>query len=231
VLLPSETLCAIARNVWRLPQRRLVYVPNGIDWRRFDCPNTPALAPSLGISESVPVIGTVATLRGEKNLSRLIEAFALVLGQRPAQLVIVGDGPERPALEAKATTLGVTKHIVFTGANPAPERLLPAFTLFALSSDTEQMPISVLEAMAARRPIVATDVGDVKKMLAVDNRPFVVPKEPGHLAEAMLALLADQALRQEIGNANFQRAREEYDQTKMFAAYRSLFDGKIHVAA
>jgi glycosyltransferase involved in cell wall biosynthesis len=227
VLLPSETLCTIARDVWRLPERRLVYVPNGIDWRRFDPGDRLELARSLGIARDVPVIGTVSTLRAEKNLTRLVDSFARVLAQRPAQLVIVGDGAERAAIEARATTLGIAGQVRLTGACATPEKLLPAFTLFALSSDTEQMPISILEAMAAGRPIAATDVGDVKRMLAPENRPYVVGKSADELAAAMLALLGDDGLLRALGEANRQRVRQVYDEAAMFAAYRRLFDGTL----
>jgi glycosyltransferase involved in cell wall biosynthesis len=226
VMLPSQTLCAIARDVWHLPPRRLVYVPNGIDWRRFDGAAGPSLPP--GISPGRPVVGTVATLRAEKNLPRLLEAFARVLAERPAQLVVVGDGPERSGLEIKARALGIAGHVRFTGACPTPEHLLPAFSVFALSSDTEQMPISVLEAMAAGRPVAATDVGDVRRMLAAENHPYVVAKDPRPLADALLALLADPDLCQAVGEANRRRVREEYDQARMFDAFRALFDGTRH---
>jgi glycosyltransferase involved in cell wall biosynthesis len=231
VVLPSRTLLAIAQEIWRLPRQRLLYLPNGIDVGRFDEAEGSPLAAMLGIPDWLPLVGTVATLRAEKNLSRLVEAFALVVKQRSARLVIVGDGPDRLAIEAKAASLGIAGYVHFTGAHPAPERLLPAFAVFALSSDTEQMPISILEAMAAQRAVASTDVGDIKAMLAPDNRPFVVATEAGSLAEAILALLADPSLRDAIGTANRRRVGEEYDQNRMFAAYRALFDGRSPASA
>lgn len=227
VLLPSQTLRAIARDVWRLPERCLVQVSNGIDLSRFVSTSRSNSAVSAGLSQAVPVIGTVATLRSEKNLSRLLEAFAIVRRKRAAQLVIVGDGPERSRLEANALALGIDDDVLFTGACPEPEQLLPAFTVFALSSDTEQMPISILEAMAAGRPIAATDVGDVKRMLPAESHPFVVPKDAPRLAKAILTLIDDAAQRQAVSEANVRRAREEYDQQRMFSAYRMIFDGKV----
>ncbi|HEV2677317.1 MAG TPA: glycosyltransferase [Aliidongia sp.] len=226
VLLPSKTLYSIARDVWRLPAGRMVYVPNGIDCDRFGVSTDIGFAAARGIRHDEPVIGTVAALRAEKNLLRLVEAFAQVVRQRPAQLVLVGDGPERAGLEARAAELGVADRVLFTGACPTPEKLLPAFSLFALSSDTEQMPLSVLEAMAAGRAVVSTDVGDVRRMLAGENDPFVVERDAGRLAEAMLTLLDAPERAAAIGAANARRAREAYDQKLMFAAYRTLFDGE-----
>ncbi|MBI5164917.1 MAG: glycosyltransferase [Magnetospirillum sp.] len=225
VVLPSRTLHAIARHVWKLPERRLLYLPNGIDVARFARPADPAFAAALGLGAGAPVIGTVAALRPEKNVRRLIDAFALVLRRRPARLAIVGDGSERPALEAQVRRLGLAEAVIFTGACATPERLLPAFAVFALSSDTEQMPLSLLEAMAAGRPVAATAVGDIAEMVAAENRAQVVAKTPEALADALLSLLADPAAAAAIGAANARRTAADFAQERMFTAYRRLFDG------
>ena len=99
VVLPSRTLLRIATDVWRLPQRRLRYIPNGIDLARF-APAVAEAAPPW--PRDLPVIGTVAALRPEKNLVRLLDAFALLRATHPARLVIVGDGTLRAALAARA---------------------------------------------------------------------------------------------------------------------------------
>jgi glycosyltransferase involved in cell wall biosynthesis len=214
VVLPSRTLERIARGVWRLPQ--VCTIPNGVDLASF--------APANGGGEGAePVIGTVAALRPEKNLARLLEAFALL--PSPARLVIVGDGPERAALEGLASRLGLAGAVDFFGHQADPRWALRSFDLFALSSDTEQMPLSVLEAMASGLAVAATDVGDVAAMLAEENRPFVVAPEAGALAQAMATLLADPRRRQAIGAANRARAERAFDQEVMFAAYAALFDG------
>ena len=225
ILVPSRGLYAAARDLWRLPRRHLAYVPNGIDCQRFARPPDPAHAARLGLGEGDPIIGTVAALRPEKNLGRLLEAFALVLAGRPARLAIIGDGPERARLAERAAALGLGKRVVFTGADDAPERLLPSFQVFALSSDTEQMPLSLLEAMAAGLPAAATDVGDVAAMVAPANRPHIVARDAGALALALHSLLADPAAAAAIGAANAARARAEFDQPRMFAAFEQLYDG------
>ena len=229
VVVPSRTLHAIARNSWRLPARHVFYVPNGIDCDRFAPVPDPAFATALGIPPGLPVVGTVAALRPEKNLGRLLDAFAAVLRHRPAVLAIVGDGPERAALEARARQLGIDGSVVFTGMCGSPERLLPSFDVFALSSDTEQMPLSALEAMAAGRAVAATDVGDVRAILAAENRPFVVAKDAAPLAQAICALLDDPARANAIGAANRSRARSLFDHRGVVAQYRRLFDGGVPV--
>ena len=227
VIFPALTLLALARNVWKLPPRACLYLPNGVDCARFNAAPDEALAATLGIARDRPIIGTVGVLRAEKNLFRLLDAFAVVLKARPAQLVIVGGGPLMESLKEGARARGLSDHVVFTGASPVPERLLPLFSVFVLSSDTEQMPLSILEAMAACRPIASTDVGDVRAMLAEENRPFVVARDGALLGGAILALLADPKRADEIGRANRERAVSVYDQERMFAAYQRLFDGDL----
>jgi glycosyltransferase involved in cell wall biosynthesis len=226
VLLPSMTLERMARNVWRLPERSLIHTPNGVDCARFARKPDPVFAAACGIpDDGLPVVGTVAALRGEKNLYRLLDAFALATRRRAARLVIVGDGEQRDGLTTRAAALGLAERVVFTGACPTPERLLPSFSLFAMSSDTEQMPISVLEAMAAGLPLAATAVGDVAAMVAPGNRPFIVAKDADALAGAIGGLLDNPTRARSVGRANAVRARAEFDQRLMFRAYRRLFDG------
>jgi glycosyltransferase involved in cell wall biosynthesis len=234
VALPSQTLVRIATGTWRLNPSRVHYIPNGIDLGRFPGAHDPAAAaawPGEG-----PVVATVAALRAEKNLGRLLRAFAAATQGAPAglvptrlvpaRLVIIGDGPERAGLQALAASLGIAPRVSFAGhvADPAP--LYAGFDLFALSSDTEQMPIAVIEAMAAGLPIAATEVGDVRSMLAEANAPWIGPRDDTALAASLAALLGDAALRARIGAANRARALAAFDQERMFAAYAALFDGE-----
>ena len=128
------------------------------------------------------MIGTVAALRPEKNLARLLRAFRLVADVMPARLVIAGDGPERPGLEQLTRDLGLSGLVRFTGHLDDPAALYRTLDIFALSSDTEQMPLSVIEAMASGLPVAATAVGDVAAMLAAENQAFVTPLEDAALA-------------------------------------------------
>jgi glycosyltransferase involved in cell wall biosynthesis len=221
VVVPSRTLYRLATGVWRLPAARVRYIPNGIDLARY-APGEAARFPGEGL-----VIGTVAALRPEKNLARLLHACAAASARIPLRLVVVGDGPERAGLEALAASLGIGGRVIFTGHSPAPAALYRGFDLFALSSDTEQMPLSVIEAMAAGLPVVATDVGDVREMLAPENGPFVVPRDPAALAGAIAALAADPGRRAAIGGANRARAARGFDQETMFTAYAGLFGAAI----
>jgi len=227
VMVPSRTLYHIATDVWRLPRRHVVYIPNGIDLSRYaanagEAPNWPGEG---------PVIGTVATLRTEKNLSRLVRAVRLVRERMKVRLVIVGDGPERAPLQALAESLGIGDAVHFPGYCATPNLMYRSFDVFALSSDTEQMPLSVLEAMASGLPAAATDVGDVRAMLAEANRPFVVQRDDAALAEAIAQLVCQPDLRRQIGAANRAKAELEYDEDRMFRAHAALWNGAEPEAA
>jgi glycosyltransferase involved in cell wall biosynthesis len=220
-VMPSRTLERIARDIWKLSPKRLFYIPNGIDCDRFVAPD---IVPYPLAGEG-PVIGTVAALRKEKNLPLLLEAFALLRRERPCRLVIAGDGPVREQLDADVARLKLAGDVTFTGAIAETECVYAALDIFALSSGTEQMPLSVIEAMAAGLPVAATDVGDVRVMLAEGNGPFLTAKDPQALAGSLQALLADPALRKSVGKANQRVAREKFAFQTMARAYDALFRG------
>jgi glycosyltransferase involved in cell wall biosynthesis len=222
VVLPSRTLYRIASEVWKLSPKVLRYVPNGVDCARFGAPD---IQPIVWEGEG-PVVGTVAALRPEKNLMRLIEAFRQVRERMPCRLLIAGDGPERPALERKVEALGLGGSVRFLGYIAETERVYAGLSVLALSSDTEQMPTAVLEGMAAGLSIVSTDVGDVSQMVSPPNRPFVVPLDAEALAAAIQSLLLQPALAAAIGAMNREAARQTFDQERMFLAYDRLFSGE-----
>jgi glycosyltransferase involved in cell wall biosynthesis len=218
VIVPSRNLERIATEIWKLPARVVRYVPNGIDLARFSVlRGEPHTGP--------PVIGTVAALREEKNLSRLIRAFSIAVREHPARLVIVGEGAERASLTALAVDLGVSGLVTFTGHRDDTPALYAGFDLFALTSDTEQMPMSVIEAMASGLPVVSTDVGDVRAMVAAENVPFVGPREDTAISGMLATLLASVETRARIGAANRVKAERDFDQVVMFAAWRALWAG------
>ena len=223
VVLPSLTLLRAARETWRLPERRLRYIPNGLDLARFhpEGPRVLLAPPGEG-----PVIGTVAKLRAEKNLARLLRACAALHRDGLVfRLVVIGNGPEEQALKRLAVDLGIGGITRFAGHLPDPAAAYRAMDVFALSSDTEQMPFSVMEAMASALPVAATDVGDVAAMLGEAGRPFLAARDDRALAAALRPLVTDAPLRHRIGMALRARAEAEFDQERMFQAYAGLIDG------
>jgi glycosyltransferase involved in cell wall biosynthesis len=141
---------------------------------------------------------------------------------------VVGDGPERGRLLDHAAAAGVGHRVHFLGHRTDVHAILAAADLFVLSSDTEQMPISLLEAMAAGLPVVATRVGDVADMLPPEHARYVVGIDGGcpaaALADRITELLSQPALRATVGRANRQRVREEYGFERMRDAYLGEYE-------
>jgi L-malate glycosyltransferase len=220
VVVPSRLLEDLAVRVWRLPAERVRYVPNGVDVARF---SSPTLASGFARRPDELVIGTVAPLRPEKNIGRLLRVFATLDTSITTRLVIAGEGVERPGLKRLTCELGIADRVVFTG-QVAPETVLGTFDLFALSSDTEQMPNALLEAMAASRAVAAVNVGDVKTIVCQDNRDFIVARDDGPaFAGAISTLLRDPEKRRALGVRNRERVVDAFSQERMFAAYSEIF--------
>ena len=219
LVVPSQKLEAIARDSWR---RTSVRIPNGINISAYAVPPAHDAVPGFTRSHGDIIIGTLAGLRAVKNLPKLVRAFATL--PTHAKLVIIGEGPERAAIMAEAKRLSVADRIIMPGFLAAPHRYIGLFDIFALSSDSEQFPISLVEAMAAGLPIVSTDVGDVRAMVAEPARPFVVPvSDEATFAARLGELVADQDLRARIGAANQALAVADYDEDVMISRYAKLY--------
>jgi glycosyltransferase involved in cell wall biosynthesis len=172
------------------------------------------------------VVGTMAGLRAVKNLPRLVRALAR--SSATGRLVIVGEGPERDAILAAAQAEGIADRLLLPGFLADPARYVGHFDIFALSSDSEQFPISLIEAMAAGLPVVSTDVGDVRSMVSAENRRYVIPMaDEGEFADALGRLIASRDLRHRLGSANRAVALARYGEATMIEAYRVLYEEAI----
>jgi glycosyltransferase involved in cell wall biosynthesis len=226
LVVPSARLESIARKAWAQPAGRVVRIANGIDTGRYALPPADPI-PGLEPRPGEVVIGTVAGLRPVKNLPRLVRAFAAMTA-REALLVIVGAGPESERIAAEARRLGVGDRLIMPGFLADPARWIGRFDIFALSSDSEQFPISLVEAMAAGLPAVATAVGDVVQMVADDNKPLIVdPADEAAFAAALDSLAERTDLRRAIGRANRETAAACYDEAVMIDAYARLYGEAI----
>jgi len=233
VVVVSERLLQIALEVWKLPRARVQLIRNGIEVERF-ATRGPAgeVRERLGIAPDALVVGTVGHLRPVKRLERLLEAAARAdptrLG-RALHVLVVGEGPERAALEDAARRRpppGGAVHFVGHQSELSP--FYAAMDVFALSSDSEQLPVALLEALASGLAVAATDVGDVRVVLPPEQAPFVVPVEeptrPQRLAAALETLLCNAALRRSLASANRERVSKAYSFQAMQRAYRDLYE-------
>ncbi len=149
--------------------------------------------------------------------------FAGLSGAIPARLLIVGGGMQRNMLGALAAELGIAEKVVFAGHVEAPQKILGWFDVFAITSDTEQMPLTVIEAMAAGLPVVGVDVGDVRINVAKENRPFIVSKDDEECLQGVLeGLLGDAETRLHLGKCNRRHANAYYSEGHMIDAYKTL---------
>lgn len=222
LVVPSERLEHIALHVWRQPRGRVRRIANGIATERYAQLPRPDVLPGLTKQPSELWLGTIAGLRAVKNLPRLVRAFAKM--PEPWRLVILGEGPERAAIEAEAVLQGVGSRVHLPGFVADPASAIGLFDLFALSSDSEQFPISVVEAMAAGLAVAAPEVGDVKGMLGPANAALIGPAgDEAALAGVLARLAGDAALRAELGEANRRRALAEFDEQGMIDAYRQTY--------
>jgi len=229
VIVPSRVLEAIATRRWRLAPEGVALVPNGIDLDAFAGESDGApLRAELSIAANVPVIGFVGHLRPVKNVQRLLRTFAALDCQPAAHLVILGEGPERSGLEAAITARGLEERVHLVGHQSDTAPWYRLMDIFAISSDSEQMPVALLEAMASGLPVVSTDVGDVAHMLPDEQREFVVggdeeASRESDLRRAFETLLRDPTARASLGRSNRERAQERYSFELMLGAYDELY--------
>jgi glycosyltransferase involved in cell wall biosynthesis len=188
---------------------RIVLVPNGVDLGRVPAAGARArIRAALGVAADACVVTSVARLVPQKGLDLLLEAWARGMDAHGAVLWLAGDGPARPALEAQAARLGLGERVALLGRRDDVADVLDATDVFVLASRAETTPIALLEAMAAGRACVATDVGDCRAMLGDGSAGRIVP--PGDvtgLAAALREVATDAALRERLGNTARERAR------------------------
>ena len=222
-VVPSRTLYDIARDQYRLPARKIRYIPNGADTERFRPGRNAEWRARLGIAPDAMVVGTIGALRPEKNLELLVRAFAAA--QIPGSaLVVIGEGNCRADLEKLARELKLDGRMFFPGGVADPAPCYGAFDVFAMSSATEQMPMSLLEAMACGLPAICTDVGDSSVILGNPGLPAIVP--PGDVeayATALRAMAENPELRVRLGQANHERCLKEYSFSRMLEGHGELY--------
>jgi glycosyltransferase involved in cell wall biosynthesis len=199
--------------------------------RFFPRPGNPALRASLGIPEGAPVVGKVARLAPEKGHHLFLKAAARILKEFPeARFVCVGKGRSQPAIEALAAELGITKNVILTGFRtdvPDIEALFDVFVLSPVSG--ESLGTSILEAFCMEKPAVATEVGGTGESVRDDVtgyliRPGSEEEQVAGLAEAILKLLRDPALRERLGKAGRAMVLEEFSPRGLASKCEALYE-------
>jgi glycosyltransferase involved in cell wall biosynthesis len=194
-----------------MPPDRLVAVPNAVELQRFATPaelGRSAVRGQWGIPADAPVLGVLARLAPQKGLTYLVSALPAILAQHPdTYALVVGEGYLRPDLEAQARSLGVESRLLLVGYHANVVDYLRASDIFVLPSLFEGMPLSILEAMGAGLPVIATAVdGTPEVVIEGETGLLVPPADPPALAQAVNRLLDDRQLAARLGRAGRARA-------------------------
>jgi len=224
VIAVSEATGSRLRGMGIRPER-IEVLPNGIDLGTWSPRPRPEPLPP-GLPAGGRFIGTVGRLSIDKAVDTLIEAFAVLAAQDPAlHLVLVGEGPERARLCALASEHRVAERVLFLGHRSDLPELYASFDLFVLSSRTEGMPNTLLEALAMARPVVATPVGGVGEVVRDRQEALLVPPgRSGPLAEAMAELLEDRVLAGSLARAGRRRVEQSFSFSERLARLESLYE-------
>ncbi|MFN3165883.1 MAG: glycosyltransferase [Phycisphaeraceae bacterium] len=220
---------ALVRNEG-LPERRVDVIYNGI---------APGEAPTaadrhrardaLGLDADRPVAMQVARFHPVKDHGTALDAWAKVHAQRPdALLVLIGDGEERSKMQRRADDLGIADAVRFTGVIDDARGLIPAADLCLLTSLSEGVSVTLLEAMAAARPVVATRVGGNPEVVADGETGLLAPRgDAGRLAEHLVRLLIDTRQADTLGRAGRQRLLERFTADRMHGAYAREYESML----
>ncbi len=219
----SESVRSFCRPAG-LSESKLVVIPNGVNLARFAAAQPRSLS-EFGIAADRQVMTHVGRLDTQKGVGWLLEQMPKIFAARPhAELLLVGTGPELENLERLASRLGLAGRVHFAGFRPDIPEILAASDLCLLASRWEGMPNSMLEAMAAGKPVVATRVEGVEEVLGPGAaEQTALPADPQMFTQQAVAILADASLASRLGRDNQERARQFFTFETMVDAYERLY--------
>lgn len=205
-----------------LPAEKLVVIPNGVELPEQPLLSRQEARARLGLPLDTLLVGAVSRLDPVKGVDCLLQAFSRV---DDAHLIVVGDGPERAALEASAARLDIALRVYWAGFQRDIFRWLPAFDVFVQPSFHEGLPNTVLEAQACGLPVVATAVGGTPEVVVDGVTGLLVPpRDPDALAQAITRLLNDPDLRHAMGQAGRERVEKHFSVEQMVRQTEALYE-------
>ena len=209
-----------------IPPGRAVTVHEGIDLGRVAAAAPAKIHEELWLPHGAPLVGNVAALVPHKGQKHLIDAAALVVRQVPdARFVIAGEGELRESLEHQIRHLKLDKHVLLAGFRPDVLSLHKAFDIFVMSSVTEGLGTSILDAMASGKPVVATTAGGIPEVVRDGETGLLVPpRDDRALADAIVRLLKDAALRDRMGAAGLSLAHARFSAERMVQETLTVYE-------
>jgi len=228
----SHHLKRFCVEVERLPAEKITPIHYGLDAGAFSCAGGDGadVRIEFGIAPDTPLIGVVGRLIEQKGHCYLLAALAHVVEALPAaHLLIAGDGALRPALEQQAADLGLAKRVTFAGWRGDVARIMAAIDVLAMPSLWEGFGLVLLEAMAASRPIVASQVSAIPEIVAHDETGLLVPpKDAAALARALLALLREPSRAQAMGRRGRQRLAQQFTVGRMVEQTQAVYESLLN---
>jgi glycosyltransferase involved in cell wall biosynthesis len=220
----SQGVAEFCEHVVGLPREKLHVIPNGIEYERF-ATASPIDWTELGLPRDAQVVLCIGRLEPQKGIDDLLTAWADVVPAHPsAHLVIVGDGPDRATLERQAEGLALRARVHFLGRRDDVPRFLQGAVGLALPSRWEGMPNVVLEAMAAAKPVVATQVEGTAELVVPERTGWLVPvSHPPALASALRELLNHPERATNFGVEAQRLSKSQFAADKIVAAYDRLY--------
>jgi glycosyltransferase involved in cell wall biosynthesis len=206
------------------PTDKVNVIYNGIDVGPLpDAAERARVRQQLGVDERTIVIGTVARLDPVKDLQTLVRAVGAPQAHRPVMLLVIGDGPERARIEATATEAGVATSVRFLGHRDDARDVLAGCDVYANSSISEGISLTILEAMAAGLPVIATQVGGTPEIVDASCGRLVPARDPESLAATLSELAVNASLRSTLGRAARARVEQQFTLDRMIAEYRDAY--------
>jgi glycosyltransferase involved in cell wall biosynthesis len=225
----SQSLARQAAKDLFLPQRQIEFLPNGV---KLDAVENSSLRAELGLGEHQRLIVSVGSLYPVKGHRHLMEALALMSEHPELHYAIAGHGHLRKELEETARRLGVADRVHLLGLRPDVANVLAGADIFAMPSLAEGLPLALLEAMLASRPIVASEVGEIGQVLGQGKAGLLVPPgDPVALAGAIERLLENPAQARTMGEYAARRAEAEYGLERMTSRYEMIYEALLPARA
>lgn len=222
----SDDLKEILISKIGINKHKIITIVNGVDIRKFEENfDRKVIREEVNLQTTDFVVGTVGRMVSVKGHSTLIEAFSRVAGCIPnSRLLLIGDGALRRELESQSKELGIEDRVKFLGQRADVHKLLHIMDIFVLPSLSEGMSNVILEAMASRLPVVATNVGNNSELVKNWKTGILINKpEPALIADAILNILSDIEIAKDMGKAGYEHARQYFSLLQMIKKYEDIY--------